>query len=143
MAIKKENGFNIVELMIVVVAISVIAAIAVPIYKNYTIRTNRTNVQTAMVQIAQKLEAYKLANNNYSGAALTNTAIYGGTVYPQRGTVTYNLSLTVSTTGWTLTATATGKQAGNGDVLLNDQGQKCWTKGTTCTLSATTNWEGK
>ncbi|MDN5434598.1 MAG: pilus assembly protein PilE, partial [Acinetobacter sp.] len=38
---------------------------------------------------------------------------------------------------------AGSQQAGNGDVGLDSQGQKCWSKGTTCTPSATTNWDGK
>ncbi|CAG2155600.1 unnamed protein product [Oppiella nova] len=46
---------------------------------------------------------------------------------------------------WSLNAApiAGSQQAGNGDVGLDSQGQKCWSKGTTCTPSATTNWDGK
>ena len=151
MSIKKEKGFNLVELMLVLVVISILAAVATLFYNNYVIRTNRTDVETAMVQVGQKLEAYKLVNNNYSGAALTNTAIYGGTNYPLTGTITYTLGLTITATGWTLTATPTGKQTGNGSLVLNDQGWKCWNNPNgdatnVCSSgapTANTTWEGK
>lgn len=155
----KVQGFSLLELMVVVAIIAISIAIVRPLYKQYTVKAKRTDVETAMVEIARKLEAYKLVNNDYgatnptSGYAsnpLTNPAIFGYSspntqpVYPQSGVVNYNLTITASpTTSWTITATPRSgtTQAGDGPVLLNEQGWKCWTKGTTCTLSATSKWE--
>ena len=148
MSAKKVNGFTLVELMSVVAVIAVLAAIATPMYQKYVVRANRADVQTAMVQIAQKLAAYKLANNDFS-TTLTNNAIYGATRYPVSGTATYNLGLVASASSWTLTATAVGKQVGNGNLVLNDRGWRCWDNPNGNTLNAcvsgaptaTTTWD--
>lgn len=155
----RANGFTMVELLIVIAVIAILAAFAIPFYQQYGVRAQRTDVQTAMIQIAQKLEAYKLANNDYGATnstagyatnPLTNPAIFGFSspntqpVFPQNGTAYYTLTITASpTTSWILTATPrTGTtQAADGPVKLNELGHRCWTKGTTCTLGSTTKWD--
>lgn len=143
----KVRGFTLIELMIAVAVVGVLAVIAIPSYQQYAVRESRTEVQGEMVLIAQKLAAYKLANNDYS-TTLSNTAIYGSTQFVSSGVALYNLSLNTTTVAgaWTLTATpiAGTKQAGDGAVLLNDQGWRCWTKTSTpCTLSATSKWDAR
>ena len=160
MSAKKINGFTLLELMIVLAVLAVVSAIAIPAYQKYVVRTNITDVQTAMIQVAQKLAIYKLANNDYN-TTLSNRAIYGGTSFPLTGAAKYTLILNPSpstnaqitaassstlSNSWELDAVpvATGKQAGSGVVRLNDQGQRCWSQTATtspCTLSATSSWE--
>ena len=143
MVIQKNKGFTLIELMIVVAIIAILAAIAYPSYTQYKIRTNRADVQTELIRVAQRLQAYKLVNHTYSGATLAGVG--GATNYPISGAVFYNITLAVDADnlGYILTATpvATTVQDGNGSVVLNSQGQKCWVKGSTCTLSATTSWD--
>lgn len=149
----QHHGFTLIEMMIVVAIIGVLVAIAYPSYIQYKIRTTRVEVQADMMNIAQRLHLYKQINNSYSGVVLTNTGVYGGSVFPQVGNVSYALTLAVDADnqGWTLTANPDGRgvatnsiQKGTGAVVLNDQGQKCWTKTTTtCTPSALSNWNGR
>lgn len=129
-----------IELMSV---IAITAAVAILMYQKNTIRANRTDVQAAMVNIGQNLAAYKLANNDYN-TTLLNSAIFGSTVYPQTGTALYDLRLETSSVGsWTLTAIpkSTSTQAGDHQIVLNDQGQHCWSPTTECTPSTTTGWD--
>ncbi|WP_336167311.1 type IV pilin protein [Acinetobacter sp. 161(2023)] len=139
---KKYEGFTLIELMIVVAIIAILAAIAYPSYTQYRIRTNRADVQSEMMQTAQRLQSYYVINHNYTSATLDNGLISKD--YPTSNAV-YGIALNVNDQTWTLTATPKTNtiQAGNGTVLLNSDGQKCWTKGQSCTTSTTSNWDGR
>lgn len=139
----RRNGFTLIELMIVVAIIGILAAIAYPSYQNYKIRTQRTDAQAEMITIGQSLAQFKATRGNYSNATIS--IIYGAAVTPKSGTALYDLTLNVTASTWQLIASPKlgTSQVGNGDIILNSQGQKCWTKGTTCTLSATSNWDGR
>lgn len=138
----KSKGFTLIELMIVVVIIAILAAIAYPSYTQYKIRTNRVDVQTEMLNTAQRLQSYYVINHNYTSATLDN-----GTTSKDYPTSNPVYSITLVPTGQTYTLTAVPKsgtvQVGNGSVILDSQGQKCWTKTlVACTPSQTSNWDG-
>lgn len=149
MQVTREKGFSLVELLIVMLIISIAMAFAVTSYTSYLIRGNRADVKKEMIIIAQKLAAYRLANNDYGANStyasnvLLNPAIYAGTTFPAIGTPIYNFTITgnlLST--WVLQATPVGTQATDGDIKYNNQGWHCWTKGVaSCTLSATSSWD--
>mgnify|MGYP001759751605 FL=1 len=85
-----NKGFTLIEVMIVVVIIAILVAIAYPSYTQYRIRTNRSDVQKELLNIAQQMSAYKVAIGTYAGTNV-NT-IYGSTVYPQESTAIYDLT---------------------------------------------------
>ncbi len=155
----RHRGFTLLEVMVVVAIVGIVAAIAMPSYQRYVIKEKRIDLQTGLIQIAQKLENYKLVNNDYgatnantgyAGNALLNPAIYGSTVYPTTEKARYNLVITpaggttsaATSTTWEIDATPIGASAGDGLVKINDQNWRCWSKvNGPCTLSATSNWD--
>ncbi|WP_127493685.1 type IV pilin protein [Acinetobacter calcoaceticus] len=138
---KKYEGFTLIELMIVVAIIAILVALAYPSYTQYKIRGNRADVQSEMMQTAQRLQSYYAINHHYTNATLDNGLTSKD--YPTSNAV-YRIALNVNDQTWMLTATpkTTTIQSGNGAVILNSEGQKCWTKGQSCTTSTTSNWDG-
>lgn len=141
-----HQGFTLVEIMIVVVIVGILAAIAYPSYTQYVIKSNRVDAQTEMVRVSSVLQRYKILNSTYlkENQALTLSDLDVSEAYPNAAKELYTLSLSDVTAGtWTLTANPQGMQAGNGSLILNSLGQKCWTEGSSCTPTATSNWERK
>lgn len=63
---KHMRGVTLMELMIVVVIISILAAIAYPNYRQYVARAKRNEAKAALLQIATLQERFYLQNNTYT-----------------------------------------------------------------------------
>lgn len=65
--IKRQNGFTIVELLIVIVVIGVLAAITVVAYNGVTQRANNQRIATAVRTYQKALIAYATDHQAYPG----------------------------------------------------------------------------
>jgi type IV pilus assembly protein PilE len=63
---KNHNGVTLVELLIVIVVLAILTSIAVPSYRSYLIRTQRTEAKTALLNVRAAQEKFYLQNNFYT-----------------------------------------------------------------------------
>jgi len=64
--IQRQAGFTLIELMIVVVIVSIIAAIAYPSYRSSVLKSQRTDARAALLETAQILERCYTEFNAYN-----------------------------------------------------------------------------
>ena len=62
----KQNGVTLIELMIVVVVISILAAVAYPNYQEFTARAKRNEARSALLRLAVNQERFYLNNNTFT-----------------------------------------------------------------------------
>ena len=62
----RTAGVTLVEIMVVVGIVALLAAVAVPSYRQYTIRAHRTEAMAALLRLATNQERFYLQNNEYT-----------------------------------------------------------------------------
>ena len=155
------RGFTLIEVMVVVVIITILAAIIYPNYQDYVRRSAMAQAQQEMQSIANQLERFKSKNLTYQNFILTDvytsnpsadviTTPVGGS-----GAVKYRITLkdlsgtkalndaTATGFGWAMTAESMN-DAKNFNLLMTSEGVRCKTKDSvtfsSCTGSEVVEW---
>ena len=124
---KKQSGFTLIELMIVVAIVAILAAIAMPAYQSYTARSKFTEVITATSVVKGQAELCVLDHSRAHASECTNAAdkAVSGPAYTIRKTGDYatNRLATIQVTGTdntniVITATATNNDGLAGQTYI-------------------------
>jgi len=106
---KSCKGFTLIELMIVVVIISILAAIAYPGYRDYVQKSRRSDIYKSLTELAGRQAKFYEKNSQYSGS-LTGGLGYNAPVTTEDGH--YNMSLTTAASAQYYQVTAVAINAG-------------------------------
>jgi len=66
----KMHGFSLIELMFVLVIVGILATFSYPMFQESIARCRRIDGQTALLDLANRMERYFAENHSYEGATL-------------------------------------------------------------------------
>ena len=132
---KKQSGFTIIELLIIVAIIGILVAIAYPSYLDHMRKARRSSAQGLMLDASNRETQYLLDKrqytSNFSGTnslSVSNSDFDCTTVVTTCSNNFYNISIAVDNSAapptFTVTATAIGTQAVDGNQTLDSTGAK-------------------
>jgi type IV pilus assembly protein PilE len=121
-----SSGFTLIELMMTVAILAIIASVALPSYVKHVQKGRRTEAKTALLDLAGREERLYSTTNAYS--SVPSDLGYSGTTLPFTvGSGSYQVNITGTPTGFTLTATAVGSQTNDTQCrsfMVNQLGQQ-------------------
>jgi type IV pilus assembly protein PilE len=103
-----QQGVTLIELMVVVVIVGILAAVAIPTYRAYVVRSNRSEAKTALLSTAQNLERCYTNSTPYAYDSATCVAAVTLPLIVANGN--YQITGNITATTYTLTASPQGGQ---------------------------------
>ena len=133
----RQRGVTLIELMTVVVVIAILATIALPAYRQYLIRAQRSDATSALLTLQQAQEKWYLQNSAYA----PDVATLGVPATSQHGLYTISITPGAGNQSYTATAVPISTQSQRDDakcatLSLTDTGAR----GTTGTSPVATCW---
>lgn len=126
----QQNGFSLIELMIVVAIVGILGGLAYPSYMDSITDARRTDAQAVLMEAAQYMERFYTENNRYDedtgGTAVALPAQLAESP-KDSGAKFYDLTVQASTRStYTLRATPKNGQAGDGFLEITNTFVKAW-----------------
>lgn len=127
----RNKGFSLIELMVVVVIVGILAAIAIPNYSEYVLRSRVVEAVSGLADMRVRMEQFFQDNRTYAGTVVAGGCPIG---LPAAENFTFTCS---KLTANTYTLTATGKKTMDGfSYAVNQSNQR------SSTMTTPSKWTG-
>jgi len=113
---QRQSGVTLIELLLVVTIVAILGLVALPSYRQYSIRAQRTEAKTALLRLAANQERFYLTNNTYTNN-LAALGFPGGV--SENGVYTLNIPV-ANTQTFQATAVPTPGGGANGRNMTSD-----------------------
>jgi len=107
-----QRGFTLIELMIALAVLAILATIAIPSYRSYVLRAQRTDARAALLRLQASEEKFFLQNNTYTA----DFAALGMTQTSEHGLYKTVITLTADGMGYAAITTAVSGLGQDDDV---------------------------